>query len=67
MIVALVAIGAPVLAALGGLAGVMAAGALPLLLDRDFRRLPLAMLRRATGVLLLLTGLWSALHALELI
>lgn len=58
---------APVLAALGGLSGVMVAGALPLLLDGDFRRLPLVPLRRIAGGLLLLTGLWSALHALELI
>ncbi len=58
---------APVLAALGGLAGVIAAGCLPLLLDKGFRRLPLLTLRRASGGLLLLTGLWSALHALQLI
>lgn len=58
---------APALAALGGLAGVLLAGALPLLLDADFRRLPLATLRRIAGGLLLAAGLWSALHALELI
>jgi putative Ca2+/H+ antiporter (TMEM165/GDT1 family) len=58
---------APVLATLGGLAGVMLAASLPLLLDNDFRRLPLVTLRRASGMLLVLTGLWSALHALELI
>lgn len=58
---------APVLAALGGLAGVMAAGCLPLLLDQDFRRLPLALMRRISGALLLIAGLFSALHALELI
>ncbi len=58
---------APVLAALGGLGGVMLAGCLPLLLDKDFRRLPLSTLRRLSGGLLLLTGLVSALHALELI
>jgi hypothetical protein len=45
----------------------MLAASLPLLLDNDFRRLPLATLRRASGMLLVLTGLWSALHALELI
>lgn len=58
---------AGVLAALGGLGGVLLAGCLPLLLDRDFRRLPLSTLRRLSGGLLLLTGLASALHALELI
>lgn len=58
---------APVLAALGGLGGVLLAGSLPLLLDGDFRRLPLSTLRRLSGGLLLLTGLYSALHALELI
>ncbi|RJT22415.1 hypothetical protein D5I55_11165 [Chakrabartia godavariana] len=58
---------APVLAALGGLAGVMLAGALPLMLDGDFRRLPLALMRRIAGGLLLAAGLVSALHALELI
>ena len=58
---------APVLAALGGLAGVMAAGCLPLLLDQDFRRLPLALLRRISAALLLIAGLFSALHALDLI
>lgn len=58
---------APVLAALGGLAGVMLAGALPLMLDGDFRRLPLALLRRMAGGLLLAAGIWSALHALQLI
>ena len=58
---------APVLAALGGLAGVMAAGCLPLLLDQDFRRLPLALMRRISAALLLIAGLFSALHALDLI
>lgn len=58
---------AAMLAALGGLGGVMLAGALPLMLDRDFRRLPLPLLRRSAGGLLLATGLWSALHALKLI
>ncbi len=58
---------APVLAALGGLGGVLLAGALPLLLDGDFRRLPLALLRRLSGALLLIAGLLSALTALELI
>lgn len=58
---------APVLAALGGLAGVLVAGALPVMLDGDFRRIPLALLRRIAGGLLLAAGLWSALHALELI
>lgn len=58
---------APVLAAIGGLAGVMVAGALPVMLDGDFRRLPLKLLRRISGGLLLVAGLWSALHALELI
>lgn len=58
---------APVLAAVGGLAGVMLAGALPLMLDGDFRRLPIKPLRRIAGGLLLAAGLVSALHALELI
>jgi putative Ca2+/H+ antiporter (TMEM165/GDT1 family) len=59
---------APALAVLGGLAATLAAAALPLALGADdFARVPLILLRRIAGALLLATGLWSALGALGLL
>lgn len=59
---------APVLAALGGFVATLAAAALPLALGaEDSAKVPLLLLRRIAGGLLLFIGLWSALSALNLI